>query len=126
MHTCLSLLLALCLVIPTSSARAGDAPYVNSAIADEHFGGITAADMEVIRSKRFLFASRSFGLNLRGGLTSLAKKDPKLDILSSLRSFDVNNAGGDVSIIPHDVFDRSIPYAEVRRRRSRPRRHRVR
>jgi len=101
------LISALCLVIPASATRAGEAPYVNSAIADEHFGRITAADMEVIRSKRILFASRSFGLNLRGGLASLAKKNPKLDILSSLRSFDVNDAGGDVSIIPRDIFDGS-------------------
>ena len=89
-------------------ARAADkrapAPYVDSKAIKEHFKDITAEDMAMLRGKKILFASRSFGLNLRGGLQSLARKDKKYDLLSSYVRYDVFGAQGDVGIIPADVY----------------------
>lgn len=62
--------------------------------------------MELLRSKKILFASRSFGLNLRKGLISLAQQDKKYDILSEYVRYDVFKAGSDLSVIPADAFDK--------------------
>jgi len=51
------------------------APYVGAAEADKEFRRITAADMEIIRSKHVLFGSRSSGLCLREGLALLAARN---------------------------------------------------
>jgi hypothetical protein len=88
-------------------AAAEPAPYVDSAAIRERFASITAADMELLRSKRILLASRSFGLNLYKGLGALAKADARYDLLGSYQRFDVAKAGGDLSIIPPDVFTKS-------------------
>ena len=93
----------LCLLC-CSSAWA-EAPYVNSQAIKERFDKITKKDMDLIRSKNILFASRSFGLNLRGGLMQLSKKNPQYDILGRYQRFDVFKAGGDVSVIPKDIFE---------------------
>ncbi len=91
-----------------SVARAdGDAPYVDSKITKDRFKEITAEDMDLLRSKKILFLSRSFGLNLCAGLGLLAKDDKKYEFLSSYQRFDVAKAGGDLSIIPADLFEKT-------------------
>ncbi len=81
------------------------APYVNAQAIKERFDSISDKDMALLRSKRILFASRSFGLNLRKGLKHLEKADQRYAILDNYQRFDVFKAGGDLSIIPTDIFD---------------------
>lgn len=95
---------ALLLLVFAAAHAHAQAPYVDSKAAKERFSEISAADMDLLRSKKILFASRSFGLNLCGGLTSLAQKDKRYAFLASYERFDVFKAGGDVSIIPADIF----------------------
>jgi len=78
--------------------------YVDSKTAKEHFNEVTAEDMEMLRGKKILFASRSFGLNLCSGLRALAAQDKKYELLSSYQRYDVFKAGGDVSVIPADAY----------------------
>lgn len=99
-RACAALLLLAC---AATLARA-QAPYVDSKAAKERFAEITAADMDLLRSKKILFASRSFGLNLHNGLTSLAQKDKRYAFLVSYERFDVFKAGGDLNVIPADIF----------------------
>jgi len=101
-----SFAVALISVIPLASltARGQDAPYVDSKITKDRFSEVTAEDMEMLRGKKILFASRSFGLNIWGGLKALALKDKKYEFIASYERFDVFRAGGDVSIIPADEF----------------------
>jgi len=80
------------------------APYVDSKTIKERFSEITEKDMDMLRTKKILFASRSFGLNMYKGLSALAKKDKKYEFLSSYKRYDVFKAGGDLSIIPADAF----------------------
>ncbi len=87
----------------TTPLRA-DAPFIDSKAVKERFKEITAEDMEMLRSKKILFASRSFGLNLCNGLRLLTKEDSKYEMLSSYERYDVFKAGGDLSIIPADAF----------------------
>ena len=84
--------------------KSDGAPYVDSKAIKERFSEITEKDMEMLRSKKILFASRSFGLNLYKGLSALAKKDKKYEFLSSYKRYDVFKAGGDLSVIPADAF----------------------
>lgn len=108
--TCRALLLAAALLgaaaaaAPAQNAAGAGAPYVDSKAVKERFDQITAADMDMLRQKKILFASRSFGLNLWTGLNLLAKQDPKYDLVSSYQRYDVFKAGGDVGIIPPDAF----------------------
>lgn len=85
---------------------AGTAPYVDSATIKGRFHEITAKDMDALRSKRILFASRSFGLNLCSGLKALAAKDEKYNLLGSYERYDVFKAGGDLSVIPAGAFEK--------------------
>ncbi|NRA38616.1 MAG: leucine-rich repeat domain-containing protein [Planctomycetes bacterium] len=96
--------LILMLLIFCTSALQAAAPYINSQAIKERFDSITATDMDLLRSKKILFASRSFGLNLNGGLAQLAKKNNMYAFLDSYQKFDVFKAGGDVKIIPADIF----------------------
>ena len=106
----LSLLAVFIAVANAPAASAADvpkeAPYVNSKAIKERFDQITDQDMDTLRQKKIVLASRSFGLNLHGGLTALAKANPKYELLKSYERYDVNRAGGDLSIIPADVFSR--------------------
>lgn len=100
---------ALWLMLGTAQAALGQAtrpaaPYVDSKTIKERFAEVTAEDMEQLRGKKILFASRSFGLNLHNGLRSLAAKDKRYDLLSSYARYDVFKAGGDLSIIPAEAF----------------------
>lgn len=82
------------------------APYVDSKAIAERFDSITEADMATLREKKIIFASRSFGLNTWRGLDQLTQKDRKYELLSSAERFDIRRAGGDVSIVPADIFER--------------------
>ena len=83
---------------------AQDAPYVDSKITKERWKEVTDADLKEIAGKKILFASRSFGLNLVGGMKSLAKQNPACDIVGKWERYDVFKEGGDLSIIPADAF----------------------
>lgn len=98
------LALALLVCLLAGRAAAGEAPFIDSKAVKERFSTITAQDMDLLRSKRILFASRSFGLNTCAGLRSLAMKDKTYDLLGSYQRYDVFKAGGDLSIIPADAF----------------------
>jgi hypothetical protein len=80
------------------------APYVDSKAVKEHFQEITAEDMDMLRGKKILFASRSTGLNIRRGLWTLAAKDKKYDLLSSYQLYNLFGAKGDLNVIPADVY----------------------
>ena len=86
------------------AAGAGTVGYVDSAAIKARFDTVTAADMEMLRGKKILFASRSFGLNLFGGLRQLAQEDAKYQFDASYVRYDVFKAGGDLSVIPADAF----------------------
>jgi len=103
--TCLVLLLLTSLINCPGADTA--APFIDSKAVKERFAEITAKDMELLRSKRILFASRSFGLNLRNGLEALAKQDAKYQLLGAYQRYDVAKAGGDLSIIPADAFSKN-------------------
>lgn len=100
--------LAVAVAAPGAPAVAADkkptAPYVDSKTIKERFKEVTEEDMELLRSKKILFASRSFGLNLCNGLRALAREDKKYEFLSSYERYDVFKAGGDLSVIPADAF----------------------
>jgi hypothetical protein len=87
-----------------AAGKKAPAPYVDSKTTKERFKEITAEDMEMLRGKKILFASRSFGLNLRSGLASLARQDKKYEMLSSYVRYDVFKAGGDLGVIPADAY----------------------
>lgn len=100
-----ALTLLACAVNRGSAESAADVPlYVDSKAIKERFSTITAEDMDILRSKKILFVSRSFGLNTFKGLAALAKEDKKYDILASFQRFDVFKAGGDLGVIPPDIF----------------------
>ncbi|MDF3130787.1 leucine-rich repeat domain-containing protein [Kiritimatiellaeota bacterium B1221] len=82
-----------------------EAPYVGAKEADEGYETLSAEDMEMLRGKKILFASRSFGLNMRKGLVALGKDRPEMEFLNSYQRFDVPKSGGDLSIIPADIFE---------------------
>ncbi|MEK7413941.1 MAG: leucine-rich repeat domain-containing protein [Planctomycetota bacterium] len=94
----LSLLSCLC---------SGEAPCIDSKAIKDRFATITKADMDLLRTKKILWASRSFGLNTFGGLSALAQKDAKYKLLDSYKRYDVFKAGGDLSAIPVDAFKQS-------------------
>jgi len=75
-------------ILPAFAAVAAkEAPYIDSQAIKDRFAGVTAADMDMLRSKKILFMSRSFGLNTVQGLGLLAKQDKKYDLLSSYKWF---------------------------------------
>ncbi|MBN2582796.1 MAG: leucine-rich repeat domain-containing protein [Planctomycetes bacterium] len=90
--------------VAADKGKKGAAPYVDSATIKERFKEITAEDMQMLRGKKILFASRSFGLNLCAGLKALAREDAKYEFLSSYARYDVFKANGDVGVIPADAF----------------------
>lgn len=96
------------LLLALINASADDAKpaavYVDAKAIKERFSTITAEDMDLLRSKKILFGSRSFGGNTLGGLRIMAKEDKKYDLMSSFQDFNVSKAKDDLSIIPADVF----------------------
>ncbi|MEK7415692.1 MAG: hypothetical protein AAB263_20495, partial [Planctomycetota bacterium] len=80
---------ATLLILLLAQLCAGDAPFIDSKAIKERFASITKEDMDLLRTKKVLFASRSFGQNLCNGLSSLAAKDAKYQMLSAYQRFDV-------------------------------------
>lgn len=105
-----SFLLAVLILATPLGAFAGEnpgsAPNVDAKAIKERFASITEADMEMLRSKKIVLVSRSFGLNLFKGLNFLARENQMYDFLSSYERFDVFKAGGNVEIIPADALQR--------------------
>lgn len=98
-------LTALLFFTAYNATAAESAPYVDSQAIRDRFDQITAADMDLLRQKKILLVSRSFGLNLCKGISELAKQDPKYNLLGSYERFDVFKAGSNLSIIPADAFE---------------------
>lgn len=105
-RVCLSVLRLLPMLL-VASLWSGEAPFIDSKAIKERFATITAKDMDELRTKKILFASRSFGLNLRNGLTALAKQDKKYDLTGSYQRYDVFRAGSDLKVVPADAFAKS-------------------
>ncbi len=99
-----SLVVLAHLTVFPAPLKAEDAPYVDSKAITERFDRISAADMDLLRSKKILLATRSFGLNLCKGLGQLARQDKKYELLASYQRFDVFKSGGSTAIIPPDIF----------------------
>jgi hypothetical protein len=99
------LLAVVVLLTSFTSLRAQNAPYVGSYEALNRFSEITAEQMTVLRTKKILFASRSFGLNLNGGLSLLRSQNSMYDLLNSYVRYDVFGAGSDLSVVPATAFD---------------------
>lgn len=93
--------------LPAAERPCSQSPFVDSLAVKTRFADITESDMDLLRGKKILFASRSFGLNMCNGLKALARQDAKYEFLSSYQRFDVFKAGGDVGVIPADAFDRA-------------------
>lgn len=82
----------------------GEAPYVGAREADTLFAAVTPQQMEVLRGKRILFLSRSFGLNLCNGLNRLRQEDPTYDLLGAYARYDLFKAGGNLAAVPPAAF----------------------
>ena len=83
------------------------APFIDSKAIKERFADITAAEMDSLRQKKILFCSRSFGMNICGGLKKLGQQDAKYQLMDSYQRFNVFKSGGDLSVIPADAFQKS-------------------
>lgn len=111
-------LLFLCTAVGTHSAEPphSDAKteepaplYVDSQAIKDRFSTVTAEDMEMLKSKKILFTSQSFGQNMRTGLKLLAKEDKKYDWPMTTEWFKNLNWKADgnfESNIPADVFSK--------------------
>lgn len=81
------LALSVSLAVPYLSTAApvesDAAMYVDSKAIKERFSTITDQDMEMLRGKKIILLSQSFGANLVHGLQLLAKEDKKYDLVSS-------------------------------------------
>jgi hypothetical protein len=86
------------------SVVAQNAPYVNAAVADTEFHRITSQNMDLLRTKKILFLSRSFGLNMLAGISSLTAANSMYNLLNSFVEYDIFSSGGDESVIPEDAF----------------------
>ena len=66
-----------------------DTLYVGGHEVNTEFDLIDEADMDLIRSKKILFGSRSFGFHLCRGLEILAQKNPlyQLNLINSYSCF---------------------------------------
>ncbi|MBN2581870.1 MAG: hypothetical protein JXL80_02305 [Planctomycetes bacterium] len=95
-----SVFAASILLLITAAVAMAQAPYVGANEADNEFANITAADMDIIRTKKVLFASRSWGLNTGNGLTSLANQNPMYRLN---RIWGINVMYGED--IPVDVYE---------------------
>jgi len=89
----------------SADVSAQDAPYAGAWEADTFFDNITSNEMDELRTKKILFASRSFGLNMHNGLTSLKNSNPMHDLVSDYVRYNVFAEGGDLSIIPTNAYN---------------------
>jgi len=99
----MALLFGSIIVLGSGEAPAQDAPYVGAWEADTFFENITSEEMDVLRTKKILFASRSFGLNMYDGLVSLKNSNSMYDILSDYEDYNVFYDG--LESIPTNVYD---------------------
>jgi hypothetical protein len=99
----------LCTIIAVAGApqTRAEEPYVNSAAIKARFDSLTPEDIEMLRSKKVLLASRSFGVNLQKGFAHLAKARPDFKYPGSYSRHDIFKAGGDVSVVPGDAFQKA-------------------
>ena len=92
------------------AAESDPAPmYVDAKAIKDRFSTVTAEDMEMLRSKKIIFTSQSFGQNLRTGLQLLAKEDKKYDWTITkewFKSVVWKDDGSFESDIPPDVFSK--------------------
>ena len=93
-------LIVVLLLLGVAAPLCAQAPIVGANEADNEFADITAAHMDIIRTKKVLFASRSFGLNVQDGLNVLAARDA---MYSLNKIWAINVMYGDD--IPLDVYD---------------------
>jgi hypothetical protein len=73
--------------------------YVGGYEVDHDFDGITDECLDLIRTKRILFGSRSIGLATLAGLNNLAEKDPKYALNIERYRIDAGDT------IPDNAFD---------------------
>jgi PKD repeat protein len=85
--------LATAILLSGGAASAQDAPYVGAYEADNFFSTITTNEMNVLRTKKILFLSRSFGINMVEGLARLEAKNPVYDFNSSYVKYEVQTLG---------------------------------
>jgi PKD repeat protein len=85
--------LATAALLSGSAASAQNAPYVGAYEADNFFSTITTNEMNVLRTKKILFLSRSFGINMVEGLARLEAKNPVYDFNSSYIKYEVQTFG---------------------------------
>lgn len=84
------------------TASAQNASYVGAYETDNFFSTITSNEMAALRTKKILFLSRSFGLNLMNGLARMEAKNSMYDFNSSYIKYDVLNNG--LSIVETNAF----------------------
>jgi len=96
--------LAAAVILIGAAVSAQNAPYVGAYEADNFFSTINSNEMAVLRTKKILFASRSSGLNITDGLTRLKNKNAMHNLMNSYVRYDVYDAGGDLTIIPTNVY----------------------
>lgn len=100
-----------------AAAESDPAPmYVDARAIKERFSTITDEDMEMLRSKKILFGSQSFGVNMAQGLELLAKENKKYDLVSAYHKFSYTDwsekAGANkgknflLTQLPADVFSK--------------------
>lgn len=90
------------ILLGTLRSPAQDAPYVASYETDNFFSTITSNEMNVLRTKKILFLSRSFGLNMMDGLARMEAYNPMYDFNSSYIRYDVMNNG--LGIVETNAF----------------------
>src|SRR4030042_7181282 len=103
----LAAMLALAVLGPAVSVQAEDAPYVNAAVADTEFSNITVQCMDIIRSKKILLVSYSWGLGMRSGLYTLPDTYGSIYNMVGVNysaDYNVRDAGGNYNIIPSNAF----------------------
>src|SRR4030042_1055198 len=106
----LAAMLALSVLCPAVSVQAEDAPYVNAAVADTEFSNITVQCMDIIRSKKILLASYSWGLGMRSGLYSVPDDYGYIYNTVGIHysaDYDVR-AAGSYNVIPSNAFEVAV------------------
>lgn len=89
-------------LLGSGTASAQTAPYVGAYEADTFFPTITSNEMNVLRTKKILLLSRSFGLNMYDGLNDLKNQNSMYDILSGYVRYDIPK--NTISSIPANAF----------------------
>ena len=96
----------LLMLLATAIQAEDEAPFIDAKAIKERFATITQQEMDSLRQRHVLIASKSMGLNLVTGLNLLAKQSPMHDISTGFQRFDVEKKGG-LAIIPADIYQKS-------------------